>query len=118
VELPDVLVWDSGVLWKVFWAIAILVPRFPRLKEWADAGIFFHLTGAAASFLAVGVPGAYGLHLLALLALTVLTMVSRALRPEGRSIGAILAGKSIGRGEGQHAQLRPRPAAAGLGIRG
>ena len=36
-------------VWKVLGAIAILVPRFPRLKEWAYAGIFFDLTGAAAS---------------------------------------------------------------------
>ncbi len=35
--------------WKVLGAIAILVPRYPRLKEWAYAGIFFDLTGAAAS---------------------------------------------------------------------
>lgn len=40
--------------WKVLGAIAILVPRFPRLKEWAYAGIFFDLTGAAASCAAVG----------------------------------------------------------------
>ena len=40
--------------WKVAGAIAILVPRFPRLKEWAYAGIFFDLTGAAASSAAVG----------------------------------------------------------------
>ena len=32
--------------WKVLGAIAILVPRFPRLKEWAYAGIFFDVTGA------------------------------------------------------------------------
>jgi len=35
--------------WKVLGAIAILVPRYPRLKEWAYAGIFFDLTGAVAS---------------------------------------------------------------------
>jgi uncharacterized membrane protein YphA (DoxX/SURF4 family) len=29
--------------WKVLGSIAILVPRFPRLKEWAYAGIFFDL---------------------------------------------------------------------------
>jgi uncharacterized membrane protein YphA (DoxX/SURF4 family) len=29
--------------WKVLGAIAILVPRFPRLKEWAYAGTFFEL---------------------------------------------------------------------------
>ena len=41
-------------IWKVLGAIAILVPGFPRLKEWAYAGIFFDLTGAAASCAAVG----------------------------------------------------------------
>jgi hypothetical protein len=35
--------------WKLLGAIAILVPRYPRLKEWACAGIIFDLTGAAAS---------------------------------------------------------------------
>ena len=45
-----------GILgfWKVLGAFAILVPRYPRLKEWAYAGIFFDLTGAAASCAAVG----------------------------------------------------------------
>ena len=46
--------------WKVLGAIAILVPRFPRLKEWAYAGIFFDLTGAAASCAAVGGYGEIG----------------------------------------------------------
>jgi len=31
-------------VWKMLGAIAILVPRFPRLKEWAYAGIFFNVT--------------------------------------------------------------------------
>jgi hypothetical protein len=30
---------------KILGAIAILFPRFPLLKEWAYAGIFFDLTG-------------------------------------------------------------------------
>jgi len=34
--------------WRVLGGIAWLVPRFPRLKEWAYAGIFFNMTGAAA----------------------------------------------------------------------
>jgi DoxX-like family len=46
-------------IWKVLGVIAILVPRFPRLKECACAGIFFDLTGAAASSAAVGGYGAY-----------------------------------------------------------
>jgi hypothetical protein len=35
-------------------ALALVVPRFPRLKEWAYAGAFFEYTGAAASHLLVG----------------------------------------------------------------
>ena len=35
--------------WKVLGAVAILTPGFPRLKEWAYAGIFFNMTGAAAT---------------------------------------------------------------------
>ena len=75
--------------WKVLGAIAILVPRFPRLKEWAYAGIFFDLTGAAASCAAVGGYGAYAFHVLAPLILAVLTVASWALRPESRTIGVL-----------------------------
>jgi hypothetical protein len=37
---------------KVLGAIAILVPGFPRLKEWAYAGFFFDLSGATYSAIA------------------------------------------------------------------
>jgi hypothetical protein len=40
--------------WKVLGALALVAPRFPRLKEWAYAGIAFDLTGAALSHAAVG----------------------------------------------------------------
>jgi len=40
--------------WKVLGSIALLVPGFPRLKEWAYAGIFFNMTDAAASHAACG----------------------------------------------------------------
>ena len=76
-------------VWKVLGPIAILVPRFPRLKEWAYAGIFFDLTGAAASSAAVGVYGAYAFHILAPLFLAVLAVASWALRPESRKIGIL-----------------------------
>ena len=72
--------------WKVCGAIAILVPRFPRLKEWAYAGIFFDLTGASASSAAVG-GGAF--HILAPLVAAVLAVASWALRPESRTIGVL-----------------------------
>jgi len=41
---------------KVLGAIAILVPGFPKLKEWAYAGFTFDLLGATYSMLAVGFP--------------------------------------------------------------
>ena len=89
-----------GILgfWKVLGAIAILVPRFPRLKEWAYAGIFFDLTGAAASCAAVGGYGAYAFHVIAPLVLTAFTVASWALRPESRTIGTLILVKNGGPG--------------------
>ena len=76
-------------VWKVLGAIAILVPRYPRLKEWAYAGIFFDLTGAAVSCAAVGGYGAYGFHVIAPLIITGLLVASWALRPESRTIDVL-----------------------------
>jgi hypothetical protein len=75
--------------WKVLGAVAILVPRFPRLKEWAYAGIFFDLTGAAASCAAVGGSGAYAFHVVAPLIIAGFCVTSWALRPESRKIGIL-----------------------------
>ncbi len=41
-------------VWKVLGAVALVVPRFPRVKEWAYAGAVFNYTGAIASHLTVG----------------------------------------------------------------
>ncbi len=41
-------------VWKILGVVAILIPRFPLLKEWAYAGFFFAMTGALISHLAVG----------------------------------------------------------------
>ncbi len=41
-------------VWRELAAVALLLPRTPRLKEWAYAGIVFEFTGAAASHFAVG----------------------------------------------------------------
>ncbi len=86
-----------GILgvWKVLGAIAILVPRFPRLKEWAYAGIFFDLTGAAVSVAAVGGYGAYGFHVLAPLIITLFTVASWALRPESRTISILAPSANV-----------------------
>lgn len=75
--------------WKVLGAIAILVPRFPRLKEWAYAGIFFDLTGAAASCAWVRGYGAYGFHVIAPLIIAGFCMTSWALRPPSRTVGVL-----------------------------
>src|SRR5580698_746649 len=40
--------------WKILGVIAILIPRFKLLKEWAYAGFFFAMTGALISHLACG----------------------------------------------------------------
>ncbi len=76
--------------WKVLGAMAILAPGFPRLKEWAYAGIFFDLTGAAVSCAAVGGYGAYGFHVLAPLILAVMTVASWALRPGTRAVAMFI----------------------------
>ena len=39
-------------IWKILGVIAILVPRFKLVKEWAYAGFFFAMTGALISHLA------------------------------------------------------------------
>ena len=80
--------------WKALGAIAILVPRFPRLKEWAYAGIFFDLTGAAASCAAVGGYGAYGFHVIAPLIITGFMVASWALRPQSRILGVLFPAKN------------------------
>ena len=40
--------------WKISGSFAILIPKFPLLKEWVYAGFFFILTGAIFSHLASG----------------------------------------------------------------
>ncbi|MEO8764636.1 MAG: DoxX family protein [Ginsengibacter sp.] len=38
-------------VWKILGVIAVLVPKFPLLKEWAYAGFFFVMSGAVISHL-------------------------------------------------------------------
>lgn len=68
-------------VWKIPAFIAILIPKFPLVKEWAYAGLFFVYTGAAASHLAVDDEFAawFGPLLFALF-----TVASWALRPQSR----------------------------------
>lgn len=67
--------------WKLLGAAAILAPGMPRLKEWAYAGIFFDLTGAAISHAAVADPASKIITPLVLLGLAI---ASWSLRPASR----------------------------------
>jgi hypothetical protein len=77
-------------IWKVLGSIAIVVPGFPLLKEWAYAGIMFDLTGAASA--SIGTGGEWW-HVLVALSLAALVAVSWALRPASRRLpGTTLRG--------------------------
>ena len=49
---------------KLLGIIAILVPGFPKLKEWAYAGFAFDLLGATYSQLAIGMPASQWMFML------------------------------------------------------
>ncbi len=71
--------------WKVLGSLAILAPRFPRLKEWAYAGICFDVTGAAFSHAASGDGAGKALAPLVVLAIAI---ASWALRPGSRVLAS------------------------------
>jgi len=50
---PAYLLTILGV-WKMLGVVAVLIPKFPLLKEWAYAGFFFAMSGAIFSHLAIG----------------------------------------------------------------
>lgn len=70
-------------VWKILGVIAILIPRFPLVKEWAYAGFFFAMSGAVFTHLAVGDEAKeyFGPALL-----LVLTAVSWYFRPADRKL--------------------------------
>jgi uncharacterized membrane protein YphA (DoxX/SURF4 family) len=70
--------------WKLAGAAALLVPRFPRVKEWAYAGAFFECTGGVASHLAVG--DGLNFEVAYLIVLTGLLIASWVLRPSSRRL--------------------------------
>jgi uncharacterized membrane protein YphA (DoxX/SURF4 family) len=79
---PAYFVTILGV-WKILGGITVLVPGFPRLKEWAYAGMFFDLTGATASHASVGDPA---VKIATPIIILGFVMASWALRPESRRI--------------------------------
>ena len=79
---PVYLLTILGV-WKILGVVAVLIPKFPLLKEWAYAGFFFIMSGAIFSHIATGDPIS---ALLPSLLLLILTVVSWYFRPAGRKI--------------------------------
>jgi DoxX-like family len=69
--------------WKLPCAVVLMVPRFPRLKEWAYAGAVFNYTGAAASHALAGDPLDFSFGVLMY---AVITLGSWALRPADRRL--------------------------------
>lgn len=71
-------------IWKLLGAVALTIPRFPRLKEWAYAGAIFDLTGAVLSQLAAG-PIDVG-QLIYPILMVGIAFLSWALRPSSRRL--------------------------------
>lgn len=65
-------------VWKILGVIAILIPKFPLLKEWAYAGFFFAMSGAAISHFAVGQSFTEAVPALILLIVTILSWYFRS----------------------------------------
>ena len=78
-------------IWKLLGAVALVIPRFPRLKEWAYAGVVFDLTGAVASLLASGFIDAGTLAYP--ITMTGVAVTSWALRPPSRRLDPGVAPK-------------------------
>lgn len=70
-------------IWKILGVVALLIPKFPLLKEWAYAGFIFTLSGAAISHIAVGDSASKWSISLFLL---IVTVVSWYFRPVDRKI--------------------------------
>jgi DoxX-like family len=78
---PDYFLTILGA-WKILGVAALLIPKFPLLKEWAYAGFFFGMSGAAFSHIASGSIN----EILPSLLLLTLTVVSWYFRPADRKI--------------------------------
>ncbi len=71
-------------VWKLLGGVALLVPRLPRVKEWAYAGAFIDFSAASVSCAATG--GSAG-HVIAPIVCIGILFASWALRPESRRLG-------------------------------
>lgn len=72
--------------WKILGVIAVLIPKFPILKEWAYAGFFFAMSGAVISHLAAE---SQPMELFGPTLLLVLTVLSWYFRPANRRVQTV-----------------------------
>ena len=79
---PVYLLTILGV-WKILGVAAVLIPKFPLLKEWAYAGFFFAMSGAVISHIVLGDSVK---EIFPPLLLLILTVVSWYFRPENRKV--------------------------------
>ncbi len=73
-------------VWKMLGIVAILIPKFKLLKEWAYAGLFFTMSGAVISHIASNDVSA---QIIAPVVLAIFTVLSWYLRPADRKISSI-----------------------------
>lgn len=69
--------------WKILGVVVILIPKYKLVKEWAYAGFFFVMTGAAISHIIVGQSFVEAMPALVLL---VAIIVSWYFRPADRKL--------------------------------
>lgn len=74
-------------VWKILGVIVILVPKLTLLKEWAYAGFFFAMSGAAISHIVVGQTFT---EVIPSLILLIITVLSWYLRPDSRKMKRII----------------------------
>lgn len=81
---PHYLMTILGI-WKILGVFAVLIPKYPLVKEWAYAGFFFAMSGALISHLAIGDAAStlFGPGLL-----LILTIISWYFRPDSKKLVA------------------------------
>lgn len=72
--MPVYLIPFLGVA-KALGVLAILVPGYPRIKEWAYAGLTFDLLGATYAVISIGKPFAFWLPMVIILAIDALSYI-------------------------------------------
>jgi uncharacterized membrane protein YphA (DoxX/SURF4 family) len=72
-------------IWKILGVVAVLIPKFPLLKEWAYAGFIFAMSGAIVSHIAVGDSVS---ELFPSLLLIILAVISWYFRPADRKMSS------------------------------